>query len=239
MNDGAARRTERGSSLVELLVATSIGLGLAALAGHTLFAYQAGYHRATSRVNSDQQAQRALALMAEEVASAHSAAESDTCPTGPIRITDGRLEFWSNLYDRSTFLSESASAGMNEVVVASHSGFESGDLVKVVTLNDPADPGDDVTDCLRIAHVTADRWTVEQSLVRSVPAGSAVTLVNRVTYALDRQGRLMRTQDGGTQRIAQDVATFASQSDNASLVLKLTMRGTKEWTRRVIVEADR
>lgn len=239
MKPCAACKGERGSSLVDLLVATTIGLALSALAVHTLFAYQTGYHRAATRVSTDQQAQRALALMADEVARADSAQVSDTCPAGGIRLTDGRVEFWSNLYDRSTFVRETASAGMSELVVASHDGFESGDLVKVVTVNDPADPGDDVTDCLRIADVLADRWMVEPSLARALSAGSAATLVNRVTYALDRQGRLMRTQDGGTQRIAQDVAAFASRMDNASLVLRLTMQGAKEWTRRVIVEADR
>lgn len=229
---------ERGNTVVELLVATLLGLGLAGVLGHSIIAYQTGYHRAAARINSHQQAQRVLALMADEVTSAQKTVAAANCPAAGIRLTAGRLEFWGNLYDRSTMLQETAPLGASEIVVASRDAFESGDSVKVVNVGDPVDPSDDASECLRIADIRAGRWTLEQPLTQVFQAGSPVTLVNHVAYALDRYGRLMRTQDGGTQRIAQDVEGFGVEVDSTLLVLRLTMNGVGEWTRRVSVEAD-
>jgi hypothetical protein len=153
-----------------------------------------------------------------------------------VHIVDGRVEFAANLYDRSTSLREDAPAGRNEVVVASVGWFEAGDLVMVVNVNDPTDPGDDVADCARITAISADQWTLAHALPRSFSAGSQVALVNRVTYALDRLGRLMRTQDGGTQRIAQDVVAFDVRLDGAALLVRLAVRHASEWSRRIGVE---
>lgn len=227
---------ERGTSLVELLVATLVGLSLAALLGHTVTAYQAGYQRAVTRINSDQQAHFALALLADEVGALLHAPASATCPASGVHVADGRLEFAANLYDRSTALREAASAGRSEIVVEAGGAFEAGDLVMLVNVNDPTDPGDDAVDCVRITDISADHWTLERALERPFPAGSLVALVNRVAYALDRRGRLMRTQDGGTQRVAQDVAAFDVRIEGSSLVLRLAMRDAAEWTRRVSVE---
>jgi Tfp pilus assembly protein PilW len=235
-NTRAACAGERGTSLVELLVATSIGLSLAALLGHTVTAYQAHYHHAVTRMNGDQQAQFALALMADELETLLAAPASATCPAGGVHIVDGRVEFAANLYDRATSLREDAPAGRNEVVVASVGWFEAGDLVMVVNVNDPTDPGDDVADCARITAISEDQWTLAHALARSFSAGSQVTLVNRVTYALDRLGRLMRTQDGGTQRIAQDVVAFDVRLDGAALLVRLAVRHASEWSRRIGVE---
>lgn len=233
-------RGERGTSLIELLVATSVGLGLAALLGHTVTIYQTGYHRAVTHVSGAQQAQFALSLMADEVGALLQAPASTTCPVSGVRIADGRLEFSANLYDRSTTIREGALVGRSEVVAETSGSFEAGDLVMVTNLNEPTDPGDDVTDCLRIADVDAGgRWTLDGPLTRALPIGSPVALVNRVAYTLDRQNRLMRTQDAGTQRIAQGVDAFDIQNDGATLMLTLTMREGGTWTRRVVMEAGR
>jgi len=149
------------------------------------------------------------------------------------------VEFAANLYDRSTALRDDAPVGRSALMVASASAFEAGDLVMMVNVNDPMDPGDDVADCARIAAISANQWEIEPALVRSFPAGSQVTLVNRVTYALDRVGRLMRTQDGGTQRIAQNVAAFDARLDGAALVVRLAVSQASEWTRRIDLEDAR
>ncbi len=230
------RPGERGATLVELLVAASIGLSLAALLAHTMTAYQTGYHRAATRVSESQQAHFALALMAAEVETLLKPPASASCPAEGIHRADGRLEFSANLYDRSTGLRDDAPAGGSEMVVEEGSGFEVEDLVMVVDVQDPTDPGDDVADCARINEIRANRWTLGQALARRFPAGSRVALVNRVAYALASRGLLMRTQDGGTQRVAQDVAAFDVRVEDSTLLIRLAMRNAGEWTRRVALE---
>jgi hypothetical protein len=66
---------------------------------------------------------------------------------------------------------------------------------------------------------------METSLTRSYPAGTRVSVSNRVTYALDaRRGRLMRTQDGASQRVAQEVAVFSAGAEGPAIVLRIEMR---------------
>jgi hypothetical protein len=230
------RPAERGATLVELLVAASMGLSVAALLGHTMSAYQTGYHRAATRVSESQQAHFAVALMAAEVETLLKPPASASCPAWGIRVADGRLEFSANLYDRSTGLREDAPAGGSEMVVEEGSAFEAGDLVMVVDVQDPADPGDDIADCARISDISSNRWTLGRALARRFPAGSRVALVNRVAYALASRGLLMRTQDGGTQRVAQDVTAFDVRVEGSTVLIRLAMRNAGEWTRRVAVE---
>lgn len=228
------RPGERGASLVELLVATAIGLSLAALFGHTVAVYQSGYNRAVTRVNDGQQANFALALMAAETETMLTTPRSSTCPAGGLDLAEGRLEFAANLYDRSTSLREETSTGESEVVVTG-GAFEVDDLVMVTDVRDPTDPSDDVADCTRIIDISASRWTVERPWARPYPAGSPVVLVNRVAYALAR-GLLMRTQDGGTQRVAQGVSEFSVRVEESTVLMRLVMRETGSWTRRVALE---
>jgi hypothetical protein len=202
-------------------------------------AYQTNYRHAVTRISGDEQAQFALALIADELDALLEAPASTTCPIGGVHLSDQRVDFAANLYDRWTALRDHAPSGRSELAVVSNGAFEAGDLVMVVNVNDPTDPGDDVADCVRIAAISADQWTLESALVRSFPAGSQVALVNSVTYALDRLGRLMRTQDGGTQRVAQDVVAFDARVDGAALVVRLAARQASEWTRRVGVEDTR
>lgn len=49
----------------------------------------------------------------------------------------------------------------------------------------------------------------------------------------------MRTQDGGTQRIAQNVAAFDARLDGGSLVVRLAVSQASEWTRRINLEDAR
>jgi hypothetical protein len=229
------RRGERGASLVELLAATAVGLCLAALFGHTATVYQSGYNRATTRVNDGQQAKFALALMAAEAEALLTTPRSSTCPAGGIHLADGRLEFAANLYDRSTSLREEAPIGESAVVVQTGGSFEVDDLMMVTDVRDPTDPSDDVADCARIIDISASRWTLERPFARPFPAGSPVVLVNRVAYALVR-GLLMRTQDGGTQRVAQGVSEFSVRVEESSVLMRLVMRETGPWSRRVALE---
>ena len=92
---GGSYAGERGTSLVELLVTTTVGLGLAAMLGHTVTAYQTHYRHAVTRMNGDQQAQFALALMADELASVLAAPASTTCPPGGVHVADRRPHYFS------------------------------------------------------------------------------------------------------------------------------------------------
>jgi hypothetical protein len=218
------------------LVATAIGLSLAALLGHNVTAYQAAYYRAATRVSEDQQAHFALALIAAEVETLLKAPTSATCPAWGVRLADGHLEFSANLYDRTTRLLDDSPAGRSEVAVEAAGTFEVGDYVMLVDVQDPTDPGDDVAECARIADIGAPRWTLGQALAQRFPAGSSVVLVNHVAYALNPRGLLMRTQDSGTQRVAQDVTAFDARMEGSTLLVGLAMRETGEWTRRMVLE---
>lgn len=227
------RRAEHGSALVELMVATAVGLSLAALLGHTVTVFQAGYRHAATKVGGDQQARAALSLMADELGALLGGPTSASCPGRGVWITPSRLEFAANLYDRTTLLREPVSAGGREVAVESGGLFEAGDLVMIVDVETAFDPGDDVAECVRIAAVSTGRWTLDRALPRAMPAASPVALVNRVVYSLDSRRRLMRNQDGGSQRVAQDVDTFDARIENALVILKLGVHDAPLWTRRI------
>lgn len=227
---------QRGSSLLELLTATSIGLSLAALLGYTVTAFQADYRRSVTRIGGDQQARFALALLADELDALLDVPPSATCPPPGVQIETGRVEFTANLYGRTTRLRGVASPGGLEIAVEPGGTFEAGDLVMIVDVKAPQDPGDDLAECVRIADIATGRWTLQSPLPGAFPAGSPVALVNRVVYALDRVGRLMRTQDGGTQRVAQDVEAFHARLDGASVVVRLALRPASAWTRRIVLK---
>lgn len=229
-----AEFSQRGGSLVELMVAMVIGLSLLALFGHTVTTFQVDYRRSVTRIDGDQQAHLALALLADELdALVHVLPSATTCPAAGVRVDAGRVEFAANLYDRVSRLVEPAVSGRQAVVVEAGKEFKTGDLVMLIDVVNPDDPGDDRAECLRIADKETEGWILERPLQEAFPAGSPVALVNRVVYARDRQGRLMRTQDSGTQRVAQDVQVFDTRRDGASLVVSLAVRGASTWTRRM------
>jgi hypothetical protein len=229
-------REERGASVGELLVATATGLVLAALCGQAFAVSNATYRSAVTKLDRDQQAQSALAVIAAEVGAIVDAPRSTGCPSRGIQIAPGRMEFSANLYDRDTQLRDAALSGSRDVAVATRDVFEAGDMVR---LTDPGafdDPSDDASQCVRIANISTDRLTLETALARSFPAQSAVALVNRVTYRLDGQARLMRTQDGGTQRIADHVVGFDVEQTDRLLTIRLTMEDVPTRQRRLVVD---
>ncbi len=229
------RATERGASVVELLVATAIGLALAALCGQAFATAHATYRSAATRIDRDQSTQFALGLISAEVGMIVDAPWSTGCPSRGIQIAPGRMEFSANLYDRDTKLRDPASSGGHEVIVDAGDAFETGDMVMLTDPGEPADPYDDASQCARIANISTDRLTLDSALGRPFPARSAVVLVNRVTYRLDGQARLMRTQDGGTQRIADHVVGFDVEQAGGLLTIRLTRQDVPTRLRRLIV----
>jgi hypothetical protein len=231
------RSSERGASVVELLVATAMGLTLAALCGQAVALSQASYRSAATRIDRDQHAQFALALIGAEVEAVVDAATSTGCPSPGIQITPGRMEFSANLYDRHTALRDAAPSGNLDAVVFAGGEFEVGDTVMLTDPGEPGDPSDAVSHCARIAGIAGDRLTLETALPRAFASGSRVVLVNRVTYRLDGQARLMRTQDGGTQRIADHVVGFKVEQTGRLLTIRLTMQDIPTRMRQFAVES--
>lgn len=214
-----------GMTLVECLVSTAIGGLIAAGLCHVLLTYQSGYQSQTTRIDHDQQARFALDLMAEELQVAERVARGPGCAEPGVHIGDARVAFAANLYDRTTALREPASAGQRNIAVTTGPTLDPNDLIMLVGVADPSDPSDDVAECLKVAQRTGEQVTLETSLTRSYPAGTRVSVSNRVTYALDaRRGRLMRTQDGASQRVAQDVAVFSAGEEDPAIVLRIEMR---------------
>jgi hypothetical protein len=232
-------RSERGASLVELLVATAVGLTLAALCGQAVALSQTSYRSAATKIDRDQHAQFALALIGAEVEAVVDPPTSTTgCPTRGIQITPGRMEFSANLYDRHTVLRDPVSSGSLDVVVVAGDAVEAGDTIMLTDLGELHDPADETSHCARIVRISGDRLSVEGALPRSFPSGSPVTLVNRVMYRLDAQARLMRTQDGGTQRIADHVVAFDVEQVGGLLTVRLTMQDVPTRLRRWVVEGS-
>jgi type II secretory pathway component PulJ len=225
--------------VVELLVATAVGLTLAALCGQALAVSQTSYRSAAAKIERDQHAQYALALIGAELGAAVYPPVSTTgCPSRGIQITPGRMEFAANLFDRHTVLRDAVSPGSLEAVVVAADTVESGDTIMLTHLGELHDPADDISHCARIVAMSGDRLTFETALPRAFPSGSPVTLINRVTYRLDAQSRLMRTQDGGTQRIADHVVGFDVEQVGRLLTIRLTMQDLPAQVRRYVVEGS-
>jgi Tfp pilus assembly protein PilW len=212
-------------TLVECLVSTAIGGLIAAGLCHVLLTYQSGYQSQTTRIDHDQQARFALDLMAEELQVAERVVRGSGCAEPGVHIGDARLSFAANLYDRTTALREPASAGQRNIVVATGATLDPNDLIMLVGVADASDPSDDVAECLKVAQRTGDQVILSDLLTRSYPSGTRVSVSNSVTYVLDaRRGRLMRTQDGASQRIGQEVVAFLANAEGPAIVLRIEMR---------------
>jgi len=236
-DSSVGRRADRGASAVELLVATATGLALAALCGQAFAVSHATYRSAVTKLDRDQQAQYALAVIAAEVGAIVDVPRSTGCLSRGVQIAPGQMEFSANLYDRDTLLLDAASSGSRDVVVATRDVFEPGDIVRLTDPGERDDPSDDMSQCARIGNMSTDRLTLETALARSFPARSPVALVNRVTYRLDEHARLMRTQDGGTQRIADHVLGFEVEQAGRLLTIRLTMQDVPTRLRRLVVDS--
>lgn len=234
--DGSVERllpTEGGSTIVELMVAAAAGLLLAAVLGHTLLSFQTAFRISSTAVDRGEQAQLALALIAHEIEAVVPMPRAHGCPPEGIVVRPGQLSLSANLYDRTAWLREPASIGTSEVVLGLAGSFEVNDLVVVTDVGDVSDPSDDGSQCVRITAIFGDRVAVDAPLTRHFPSESPMALVNLVTYRVDGRGRLMRTQDGGTQRVAQDVVAFDARRDREHAILSLTMRDALPWMRYV------
>lgn len=229
------RATEQGATIIELLVATALGLAAAGLCGQALTTHQAPYRSAVSALDRAVQARFAMALLSAELGAVVTAPRATGCPGfGPV-VSDGRVEFVANLYDRDTALTHAVPAGAVVADVESAGSFEVNDTVLLVDVGEASDPSDDASQCVRLTAIVADRFTFDPALERRFPAGSPATLVNRVRYRLDNRGRLMRTQDGGTQRVADQVAAFHVGIAPRVASIGLTMQGGATHTRRVLL----
>ncbi|OGW61893.1 MAG: hypothetical protein A2638_05705 [Nitrospirae bacterium RIFCSPHIGHO2_01_FULL_66_17] len=216
---------QRGMTLVECLVSTAIGAAIAAGLCHALLTYQSGYQGQTARIDRDQQARFALDLMVEELRVAERVVRGSGCAEPGVHIGEARVAFAANLYDRATALREEASAGQRRIVVAMGPTPDPNDFIMLIDVADRGDPSDDVAECLKVAQRTGDQVVLGAPLTRSYPVGTRVSVSNQVTYALDaRRGRLMRTQDGASQRVAQEVAIFSASAEGPAIVLRIEMR---------------
>jgi hypothetical protein len=234
---------QRGTTLVECLIATGIGVSLVAVFVHTLLGHQAAYRDQLVRLDTTQQADFALAVIAEELHTAVQTIDGQGCPEPGIQVQSSQISFAANLYDRTTELRERAQSAQGALVVRSPSVFEVNDLVMVVGVGDPADPSDDIAECRAIEEIVGDRLTVHGALTRSYPQGSTVSALNRLRYSYDAsRSRLMRSQDGASQRIAQEVTAFSVKEEDRTILVNLWLRTSNPtgsplaWQRRIPIE---
>jgi hypothetical protein len=237
---------QRGTTLVECLIATGIGVALVAVFGHTLLTHQAAYRDQLARLDITQQADFALTLITDELRTAVQVIHGEGCPEPGVQIQNSQISFAANLYDHTTELREQAPSTQGSFVVRSSTVFEVNDVVMIVGVGDPADPSDDVAECRAIEEIVGDRVTLHDPLSRSYPLGSPVSVLNRVRYVYDaHRGRLMRSQDGSSQRIAQGVTAFSVEGEGPTIVVSLGLRASnpavlsRTWQRRVVLEDRR
>jgi hypothetical protein len=222
--------------VVELLVVTAAALLLATVCGQALAAYHQAYRAAVMRIDHTQQADFALALISAELESRIDGSQGLGCPPVGLQVTEVRMEFTANLFDRETSVKDTVPAGAAEVVVESTSDFDVGDMVRLTDVGAVGDPSDDSAQCVRIIRISGNHLVLASALVRSFLNGSPVTLLNSVLYRLDERGRLMRTQDGGTQRIADNLVGLTFGVEGQYLTIQLTMSDRSTRTRSLVLE---
>ncbi len=217
-------RGQHGTTLLECLVASAIAVALAGGFCSALLGAQSSYRGQTGRLALSQQAQFALDFLVDELRMAVWADRGLDCPNPGVQLAEARVSFLANLYDRNAHLSQAASAAQSRLVFAPRV-FEPNDAVEIVDVRDPADPSDDVAECRRVIEAGAGGVTVDRPLTRSYPAGSQVHALNAVSYALDeRNGRLMRSQDGTSQRVAQEIESFSLAWSDRTLTIRIGMK---------------
>lgn len=215
---------QRGMTLVECLVATTVAVALAGGFCHAWLTYQSEYRTQMARVARGEQARFALAFLVDELRLAVWGDQGQHCPASGVQLVDAGVSFAANVYDRTTRLAQPALVGQNGLTLSAQV-FEPNDLVQIVDVGDPTDPSDDIAECGTVTAVAGSRVTIDRSLTRAYPVDNRVLALSAVSYVLDeRRGRLMRSQDGANQRVADGVESLALAWNDRTLTIGIGMQ---------------
>lgn len=196
----------RGFSLIELLMALTIGGVAVAAALYMFSAYGGRFHAQQSAMVSNQELRLAMDVLCNEVRLAGAGVMGGDVPLTTMRPDE--MEFFANLNGTATVLTRLALPGEAELSVENAAGWSKGKQVLLCTAES----------CMWNRLAAEGRklaLPLTTPLAAALPARSAAFLLNRVHYYLkvDEDGttRLMRAVDGGASTLVADVREFHLQ----------------------------
>jgi hypothetical protein len=172
-------RSNRGTSLVDVLVATTL-LSLVMAAGYSNLATQMRMHAAqTMTTETMTDARNALQVMADQIGMAGFGVPTASTPSAApelVTATSTQLSFWTKVNSTHTYLTAAALTNASSITVMSSTGLSAGMSIYV-------------TDALvwylgTVQGVSGNTLTISPVLTYNFVAGSTVTPVEQVTFQL-------------------------------------------------------
>jgi len=198
------RATCAGFSLTEALVALAAGLAVLGAAFQGLTHFQQKLLVQQQTIAWSQDLRLGLQVLATELRLAGTGGPASA--PAVLIAEEQEIEFEANLAGLTTVLTEAAEAGQLDLVVESGSGWSKGKRI-VLCASDAS---------CAAHHLARDGrsrgLTLTSPLTQAFPAGTGVSVSNRVRYYLraDPAGKasLMRMVDGGANALMGDIGFF-------------------------------
>ena len=202
---------ERGTSLVEAMVAVGLGVIVIGAALDVFVTHHGQFRLQRIKAELQQDLRGGTYLLAGELRLAGSGASG----VQPVLTTVAMEEvaFRANVNDVRGTLLAAAASGQNGVQVPSGSGWRKGKTI-VICGAEGCEEQVLAQDCL------SGRLVFLGHLTRDFPVGSGVEVVNRVRYYLNRKEpknlKVMREVDGGANPLIEHVEEFSLTYLNGS-----------------------
>lgn len=192
-----------GVSLIELMIALTAGGVVLAITYHALSHFEQRLGEQQGSMVQHQELRIGMRIVEDELRAAGSGATP--AEAAILKAEEQEVEFWANLSRLATTLTSQVSATQQVLAVANGSGWRKGKRVVVCG-----------TEQCAVSSLAQSGRSATLSLTSPLglafPAGSQVTVTNRVRYYLKRNGtgenRLMRQIDGGAHLLISDVSWF-------------------------------
>ena len=191
-----------GFCLPELMIAMAAGAVVLAASVQTLDHFDHRFRGQQRAMASQQDLRIGLGVVQSELRIAHS---GSPLQTGVLRLSETEVEFMANLNESVTTFREAVSGEATELPVRNGGDWSRGKTIHVCTLTRCAEG--------RLARDgRVQSLTVSAPLGQAFPAGSLVSISNRVRYYLRRDPAgtftLMRMVDGGASALFGEVVGF-------------------------------
>jgi hypothetical protein len=187
-------RSEIGTSLLELMVASAVGLIILAAAIQSLSLFKRQFSNQQSRLAQQQDVRLSLELLEQEI----HLTESDALSV----MGQDEIEFGANINGLSTTVALAVGTGQTTVPVEDGRGWPKGKII-VVCWSDRCDAMLLARDGQRAS------LTVSQPITTAIPAGASVTVRNTVRYYSNKDDngtlRFLRQVDGGASVLVGEI----------------------------------
>ena len=195
---------ERGTSLLETMVAAALGAVIIGAALEVFVTHHGHFRGQRTKAELQQEIRGGVHLLASELRLAGAGALADQ--PALTAMSPDEVAFRANVNDVSGTLVAAATAGQDWVQVHRGTGWAKG---KTVVLCGPMG----CEEHLLIRDGSSGRLVLSGRLAKDYPAGSRVEVVNRVRYYLNRNdpknGKLMREVDRGANPLIEHVEEFS------------------------------